>query len=188
MSPETKRHLESRIRLLLAGAQRQCNEAHEHEDQARYLRGAAERDRIVASDIQALIDGAPLPVGEIPQAQGQREVQHVDTPDEPEAKGIPPHVWLHRNMLTDLQAVAPLGRDETNGQYAVAIDQLTPKQIQVPHINKQLVQMRDDMCDLATKVWAEEDPGVLRVAADDLGAVAENEIVSRKPRRSDTPT
>jgi len=66
-----------------------------------------------------------------------REVQHVDTPDE-EPAGIPPHVWLYRNMLTDLQALAPLGRDETNGQYAVAIDQLTDEQRAIPHVVKQL--------------------------------------------------
>lgn len=66
-----------------------------------------------------------------------REVQHVDI-DEPEAEGIPPHVWLYRNMLTDLQAVAPLGRDETNGQYAVAIDDLTDEQRAIPHVSRQL--------------------------------------------------
>lgn len=71
----------------------------------------------------------------------QREVQHVDT-DEPEAEGIPPHVWLYRNMLTDLQAVAPLGRDETNGQYAVAIDDLTDEQMRVPHVLKQLDELK----------------------------------------------
>lgn len=66
-----------------------------------------------------------------------REVQHLDT-DEPEAEGIPPHVWLYRNMLTDLQALAPLGRDETNGQYAVAIDELTVEQRAIPHVAIQL--------------------------------------------------
>jgi len=75
----------------------------------------------------------PGPYNEI----GQREVQHVDVPDE-EPAGIPPHVWLYRNMLTDLQAVAPLGRDETNGQYAVAIDQLTDAQRAIPHVARQL--------------------------------------------------
>lgn len=69
-----------------------------------------------------------------------REVQHVDT-DEPEATGIPPHVWLYRNMLTDQQAVAPLGRDETNGQYAVAIDDLTDEQRAIPHVSLQLDRM-----------------------------------------------
>lgn len=73
-----------------------------------------------------------------------REVQHVDT-DEPEASGIPPHVWLYRNMLTDLQAVAPLGRDETNGQYAVAIDDLTDAQRAIPHVAKQLPMSEDDI-------------------------------------------
>ena len=72
----------------------------------------------------------------IAQSQG-REVQHIEIPDE-EPVGIPPHVWLYRNMLTDLQAVAPLGRDETNGQYAVAIDQLTPEQAVIPHVARQL--------------------------------------------------
>jgi len=67
----------------------------------------------------------------------EREVQHVDT-DEPEAEGIPPHVWLYKNMLTEMQAVAPLGRDETNGQYAVAIDDLTDEQRAIPHVSKQL--------------------------------------------------
>lgn len=144
MQQETKSHLESRIRMLLAGAQRQCDEAHEHEDQARYLRAAAERDRIVASDIQALIEGAPLPVGELPSAGTlSREVQHVDT-DEPEASGIPPHVWLYRNMLTELQLVAPLGRDETNGQYAVAIDELTDAQRAIPHVATQVALKEAD--------------------------------------------
>lgn len=69
-----------------------------------------------------------------------REVQHVDT-DEPEAEGIPPHVWLYRNMLTDMQALAPLGRDDTNGQYAVAIDQLTDEQRAIPHVAMQLDRM-----------------------------------------------
>jgi hypothetical protein len=81
----------------------------------------------------------PLNVARDPLA---REVQHIDTPDE-EPTGLPPHVWLYRNMLTDLQAVAPLGRDETNGQYAVAVDQLTDEQRAIPHVYRQL-QMRSD--------------------------------------------
>lgn len=170
MNPQTKSHLESRIRLLLAGAQRQCDEAHEHEDQARYLRAAAERDRIVASDIQALIDGAPLPVGELPTTTGEgyREVQHVDT-DEPESTGIPPHVWLYRIMLTEQQAVAPLGRDETNGQYAVAIDDLTDAQRAIPHVATQLARMFN------ADAIAAEEADLLAVE----GEVAENEILRR---------
>jgi hypothetical protein len=74
------------------------------------------------------------------EGQAQREVQHVDVPDD-EPAGIPPHVWLYRNMLTDLQALAPLGRDETNGQYAVAIDQLTDEQRAIPHVAKQLDEL-----------------------------------------------
>lgn len=150
MNPGTKSHLESRIRMLLSGAQRQCDEAHEHEDQARYLRAAAERDRTVASDIQALLDGAPLPVGEQPLNEARdlraREVQHVDVPDD-EPAGLPPHVWLYRNMLTSLQAVAPLGRDETNGQYAVAVDQLTDEQRGIPHVKAQLDRAHADILD-----------------------------------------
>lgn len=69
-----------------------------------------------------------------------REVQHVDVPEE-EPIGIPPHVWLYRNMLTDLQALAPLGRDETNGQYAVAIEDLTDAQRAIPHVRAQLESM-----------------------------------------------
>lgn len=88
--------------------------------------------------------------------QSQRDVQHIDAPEEKPA-GIPPHVWLYRNMLTELQRLAPLGIDDSNGQYAIAIDQLTEEQMHVPHINKQLVHMRDDMCDHATKVWAENE-------------------------------
>ena len=77
-------------------------------------------------------DDQPTTTGE-----GYREVQHVDT-DEPEETGIPPHVWLYRNMLTEQQAVAPLGRDETNGQYAVAIGDLTDAQRALPHVAAQL--------------------------------------------------
>ncbi|MCX7283914.1 MAG: hypothetical protein NTX28_07695 [Novosphingobium sp.] len=102
------------------------------------------------------VGGKPLT-----EALAQREVQHVDT-DEPEATGIPPHVWLYRNMLTDLQAVAPLGRDETNGQYAVAIDELTDEQRAIPHVSKQL-------------------PGdVLSVAVDAGLKIEENDIVRRE--------
>lgn len=70
-----------------------------------------------------------------------RTVQHVDndTQDEEPAGVLPPHVWLYRNMLTDLQRAAPLGIDSTNGQYAVAVDDLTGEQVQVPHINQQLL-------------------------------------------------
>lgn len=74
-----------------------------------------------------------------PAGLGGREVQHVDA-DEPE-EAPTPYVWLYRNMLTDLQALAPLGRDETNGQYAVAIDQLTDAQRAIPHVKKQLEAM-----------------------------------------------
>lgn len=118
MNPDTKSHLERSIRMLLSGAQRQCDEAHDLEEQALYLRSAAEHDRTVAADLQALIP-----------AQDE------------EPAGIPPHVWLYRNMLTDLQALAPLGRDETNGQYAVAIDQLTDAQREIPHVSLQLDRM-----------------------------------------------
>ena len=87
---------------------------------------------------------AGIPASNETQGVGEREVQHVDT-DEPEAEGIPPHVWLYRNMLTDLQALAPLGRDETNGQYAVAIDQLTDAQRAIPHVAGQLDEQNNDM-------------------------------------------
>lgn len=83
------------------------------------------------------------------QHASAREVQHVDT-DEPEASGIPPHVWLYRNMLSDLQAVAPLGRDETNGQYAVAIDDLTDEQRAIPHVAVQLARMEVDRAAAST--------------------------------------
>lgn len=69
-----------------------------------------------------------------------REVQHVDTDEEP--AGLPPHVWLYRNMLTDIQRLAPLGRDETNGQYAVAIDDLTDEQRAIPHVARQLGEVQ----------------------------------------------
>jgi hypothetical protein len=62
MNPDTKAHLESRITVLLAGAQRQCGEAQSLEDQARSLRVAAESSRTVASEIQAMIDAAPADV------------------------------------------------------------------------------------------------------------------------------
>lgn len=78
------------------------------------------------------VDGKPLA-----DALAQREVEHVDTPDE-EPAGLPPHVWLYRNMLTEQQAIAPLGRDETNGQYAVAIDQLTDAQRAIPYVARQI--------------------------------------------------
>lgn len=81
------------------------------------------------------VDGKPLTDAGIPAS---REVQHVDTDEYVEMTGIPPHVWLYRNMLTDQQAVAPLGRDETNGQYAVAIDDLTDEQRAIPHVAVQL--------------------------------------------------
>lgn len=100
------------------------------------LSGKVETNDIVQYADQALASAA------VPGGYTMREVQHVDT-DEPEAKGIPPHVWLYRNMLTDLQAVAPLGRDETNGQYAVAIDQLTEDQWYVPHILNQIALRSD---------------------------------------------
>lgn len=92
---------------------------------------------------EALTNGAQIGADDdatwlaVAQAQRQREVQHVDT-DEPETSGIPPHVWLYRNMLTDQQMAAPLGRDETNGQYAVAIDQLTDAQRAIPHVAAQI--------------------------------------------------
>lgn len=94
----------------------------------------------------------------------EREVQHVDT-DEPEAEGIPPHVWLYRNMLTDMQRLAPLGIDETNGQYAVAIDQLTDEQRAIPHVSRQL-------------------PGdVLTVAVDAGVRIEENGIIRRNVQK-----
>lgn len=81
--------------------------------------------------------GAGIPASNETQGVGDRTVQHLDTSDE-EPAGLPPHVWLYRNMLTDLQRLAPLGIDETNGQVAVAIDQLTISQYDVPHIKAQL--------------------------------------------------
>jgi len=112
-----------------------------------------------------------------PGAIGPREVQHVDVPDDAPA-GIPPHVWLYRNMLTDLQALAPLGRDETNGQYAVAVDYLTEEQHRIPHVKAQLERMYlNDEIDGA--VYFREGADVLGVAVDDPDTVAENEIVRR---------
>lgn len=71
-----------------------------------------------------------------------RQVQHVDTDEHEEPAGVlPPHVWLYRNMLTDLQRLAPLGVDETNGQVAVAVDDLTQEQRAIPHVQNQLVVM-----------------------------------------------
>jgi len=142
MKPATKRILEARIREQYRHAQNEDEQACEEEGRAYGRRVHANECREVAAELQALLDAAlaepeadePLNVARDPYA---REVQHVDTPDE-EPAGIPPHVWLYRNMLTDLQAVAPLGRDETNGQYAVAIDQLTPEQRRIPHVWDQL--------------------------------------------------
>jgi len=100
-------------------------------------------------DLAEAQDELPTTTGE-----GYREVQHVDT-DEPEAEGIPPHVWLYRNMLTDMQAVAPLGRDETNGQYAVAIDDLSDGQRAIPHVATQLALMEADRAAASTDRLAE---------------------------------
>lgn len=72
---------------------------------------------------------------------GERTVQHVntDTQDEEPAGVLPPHVWLYRNMLTDLQRAAPLGIDSTNGQYAVAVEDLTDDQRRIPHVEGQML-------------------------------------------------
>lgn len=96
------------------------------------LSGKVETNDIVRAGSSDTIVGDALAAG-----TAWREVQHVDVPEE-EPAGIPPHVWLYRNMLTDLQALAPLGRDETNGQYAVAVDQLTDFQRAIPHVKAQL--------------------------------------------------
>jgi len=147
MKPATKRILEARIREQYRHAQNEDEQACEEEGRAYGRRVHANECREVAAELQALLDAAlaepeanePLNVARDPHA---REVQHVDTPDE-EPAGIPPHVWLYRNMLTDLQAVAPLGRDETNGQYAVAIGDLTPEQVLIPHVQKQMREIHD---------------------------------------------
>lgn len=108
------------------------------------------------------VDGEPLSAEQIDKIQreerkalheymeqhptGARTVQHVDTGDQDEEPaGLPPHVWLYRNMLTPLQALAPLGKDDTNGQFAVAIDQLTEAQRRVPHIALQLDEQNNDL-------------------------------------------
>lgn len=119
-----------------------------------------------------------------PEGLGQREVQHVDVPEE-EPAGTPPHVWLYRNMLTDLQALAPLGRDETNGQYAVAVDQLTGEQIETPHIRDQLALRDDEMGDMARALKGD------KARADALAERAEGDLMStayKALHRSNNPT
>lgn len=74
--------------------------------------------------------------------KGRRQVEHVEAEEDDTPT---PYVWLYRNMLTELQAVAPLGRDETNGQYAVAVDQLTDEQRAIPHVRSQLDEQNNDM-------------------------------------------
>ena len=108
-----------------------------------------------------------------------REVQHVDTPDE-EPAGIPPHVYLYRNMLTDTQRLAPLGIDETNGQYAVAIDDLDQDQRRIPHVSKQLRTMgvEPDFMQQEVNLAMGIQPGMLHVAVD--VPVGEKDIVRRE--------
>jgi len=153
MKLATKRLIESRIREQYRRAQNEDEQACEEEGRAYGRRVLANECREVAAELQALLDAAVVEVkGEttsswsvdgvpLTDVLAQREVQHVDTPDE-EPAGIPPHVWLYRNMLTDLQALAPLGRDETNGQYAIAIDDLTDEQRAIPHVAKQLNEVQ----------------------------------------------
>jgi len=154
MKPATKRLIESRIREMHQRAISEDERAAFEEGEAHGRRVHANECREVAAELQALLDAALAEPALAPhhswtvdgkpltEALAQREVQHVDTPDE-EPAGIPPHVWLYRNMLTELQAVAPLGRDETNGQYAVAIDQLTSEQVLIPHVQKQMREIHD---------------------------------------------
>lgn len=106
-----------------------------------------EMARIDGEEIDAAVkaNAALVELQDETQGVGERTVQHLDTGDEPEPVGLPPHVWLYRNMLTDLQRLAPLGIDETNGQYAVAVDQLTDAQRQVPHIARQLDEQNNDL-------------------------------------------
>ena len=61
-------------------------------------------------------------------------------PQDEEPPALPPHVWLYRKMLTDhqIESDAPLFRDEANGQYAVAVDDLTDEQRAIPHVAAQL--------------------------------------------------
>lgn len=90
------------------------------------------------------VDAGELPSGFLAAcgtdpALATREVQHVDTDEQEEPAGVlPPHVWLYRNMLTPLQALAPMGKDDTNGQFAVACDDLSPEQATIPHVESQL--------------------------------------------------
>lgn len=144
MSPETLITLRNKVRDLNNFAASSEGAACNYEEQAAEQRRSANNNRRVAQEIQALIDAATgaQPQTETP-AVGDRTVQHVDTDtqDEEPAGVLPPHVWLYRNMLTDLQRAAPLGIDSTNGQYAVAIDDLTPEQWGVPHIAQQIAAM-----------------------------------------------
>lgn len=163
MKPATKTLLQGRIREMHRRAMAEDETAAHEEASAQGRRVHANECREVAAELQALLDAAqPITMGIDLAAPGtDRSVVHVDA-DEPEAEGIPPHVWLYRNMLTDLQAVAPLGRDETNGQYAVAIDQLTDEQRAIPHVSRQL-------------------PGdVLTVVVDADVRIEENDIVRRE--------
>ena len=134
MNPATKRYLARRAAELMI-------EADTQQQQADGLGKQAEAKRKLAVDLQALADAETNDIVQHIDASARdpyaREVQHIDTPEE-EPAGIPPHVWLYRNMLTDMQRLAPLGIDETNGQYAVAIDQLTDEQCKIPHVSRQL--------------------------------------------------
>lgn len=177
MNEQTLRILDQQVRRLYREASLADDDAHEHEVQAAARRQDATLGRIAAAEIQALIDAAaddglcatPL------EAQGvdDREVQHVDTDEQEEPAGVlPPHVWLYRNMLTDLQALAPLGVDETNGQYAVAVDQLVLSQYEIPHIKQQLDKRSRDLQEAARPavpydhVWRRHQ----YCSASDLGA------------------
>jgi len=88
---------------------------------------------------------AGIPASNETQGVADRTVQHVDTDEQEEPAGVlPPHVWLYRNMLTDLQALAPLGVDDTTGQVAVAIDQLTLAQTVMPYVVRQMEQLLNE--------------------------------------------
>jgi len=136
-------HINQHIAALLAQADDLTGQALAHTRNAAHALSRAQVARETAADLKAMLDVPAPPAFDyraVETAQRDphaREVQHIDTPDE-EPAGIPPHVWLYRNMLTDLQALAPLGRDDTNGQYAVAIDQLTDEQRAIPHVSKQV--------------------------------------------------
>jgi len=145
MNEQTLRILDQQVRRLYREASLADDDAHEHEVQAAARRQDATLGRIAAAEILEIIRGTKGDATTNADAAlysaytAQREVQHVDTDEQEEPAGVlPPHVWLYRNMLTELQRLAPLGVDETNGQYAVAVDELTDDQRSIGHVALQL--------------------------------------------------